>query len=152
MTAGPADTARPGVRRLADLSIGMTSHCDALIDERVVAAYAELCGDHNPIHEDAQYAQSTRFGRPAAHGLLVASYVQTALTELVAPGGVSVSYSISLRAPVHIGTRIRAEVTCTQLDHDRGRAAFSFTVTPLDTDALAVAGEAVVAFRKERTE
>lgn len=72
-------------------------------------------GDHNPIHEDADYAAGTRFGRPVAHGMLVAGYVQTALTRLVAPGGLSTSYQFDLLAPAFEGAAITAQAVCAQL-------------------------------------
>ena len=33
-----------------------------------VAAYALLAGDSNPMHQDPEFARSTRFGRPIASG------------------------------------------------------------------------------------
>ena len=33
-----------------------------------VAAYARAVGDSNPVHHDADFARSTRFGRPIASG------------------------------------------------------------------------------------
>jgi hypothetical protein len=38
-----------------------------------VRLFSELSLDTNPIHLDSAYAATTRFGRPIAHGLLVAS-------------------------------------------------------------------------------
>jgi len=36
--------------------------------------FAEMTGDAHPIHYDPDYAARTRFGRPVAHGLLVAGF------------------------------------------------------------------------------
>jgi hypothetical protein len=36
-----------------------------------------VSGDHNPIHLDRAYAATTTFGRPIAHGMLVASMFST---------------------------------------------------------------------------
>ncbi|XVQ06874.1 MaoC/PaaZ C-terminal domain-containing protein [Spirillospora sp. CA-255316] len=127
----------------------MTSAHEATVDHQAVADYARLCGDHNPVHFDAGYASTTRFGRPVAHGLLVASYVQTALTALVAPGGVSVDYRFSLRAPVPVGSRVTARATCAKLDPARGRAAFTLAIIIDPHGTLALTGEAVIAFPRE---
>jgi 3-hydroxybutyryl-CoA dehydratase len=35
--------------------------------------FSALTGDVHPIHYDAEYAKATRFGKPLAHGLLLAS-------------------------------------------------------------------------------
>jgi 3-hydroxybutyryl-CoA dehydratase len=34
-----------------------------------VLSFAALTGDRHPLHYDAQYARTTRFGRPVVHGL-----------------------------------------------------------------------------------
>ncbi|HEX9105835.1 MAG TPA: MaoC/PaaZ C-terminal domain-containing protein, partial [Longimicrobiales bacterium] len=36
-----------------------------------IRAFAEVSGDHNPLHLDEEYAASGPFGRRIAHGLLV---------------------------------------------------------------------------------
>lgn len=46
--------------------------------------FAGLTGDNHPLHYDVEYSRRTRFGRPVAHGLLLAS--MTALgAGLLAP-------------------------------------------------------------------
>ncbi|MFQ3594220.1 MAG: MaoC/PaaZ C-terminal domain-containing protein [Gemmataceae bacterium] len=49
------------------LSLGRT------VTQADVVAFAGLSGDFNPIHVDHVHAQSTAYGRPIAHGLLVLS-------------------------------------------------------------------------------
>jgi len=136
--------------RLADLTVDMTAAYEATVSAETVSEYASLTGDHNPIHESDEYASGTRFGQPIAHGLLVASYVQTALTKLVSPGGVSTGYQFKLLAPVFVGSRVEARATCTAVDLDRRRATFSITVTTPPEAHVAVMGTATVAFPRER--
>lgn len=45
-------------------------------------AFAQVTGDAHPIHYDADYAARTRFGKPLAHGLLVAAYSALGATPL----------------------------------------------------------------------
>ena len=40
-----------------------------------VSRFAQLTGDFNPLHLDADYASESPFGRPIAHGLLGLSFV-----------------------------------------------------------------------------
>ncbi|GIW86784.1 MAG: monoamine oxidase [Isosphaeraceae bacterium] len=40
------------------------------ITQADVVAFAGISGDFNPIHMDHEFAQSTPFGKPIAHGLL----------------------------------------------------------------------------------
>ncbi|MBS1695072.1 MAG: hypothetical protein JST91_22925 [Actinobacteria bacterium] len=136
------------VRVLGDIAVGDTATHTATVDAAAIAAYAALSGDHNPIHEDTAYAATTAFGRPVGHGLLVAGYVQTALTELVAPGGVSTSYHIDLHAPTYEGTTVTAQATCVELNPVTRRATFAITVVDDITRTTLISGSAVVAFPK----
>lgn len=43
------------------------------LDREAFRAFAALTGDAHPIHYDPDYAARTRFGRPVAHGLLLAA-------------------------------------------------------------------------------
>jgi 3-hydroxybutyryl-CoA dehydratase len=136
------------LRTFADMKVGATSSHSTTIRPDAISAYAALTGDHNPIHEDAEYAALTRFGRPVAHGLLVGGYVQTALTKLVAPGGVSTSYQFDLLAPAFAGATITAHAACARLDSVTRRATFTITVVDDETSATLISGTAVVAFPK----
>jgi len=51
-----------------------TSHTRT-VTESDVSDFAGLTGDHDPLHMDHEYARSTPFGRPIAHGLLGLSFV-----------------------------------------------------------------------------
>lgn len=136
------------LRTVDQMTIGATaSHC-ATIDAEMITAYAAMTGDHNPIHEDTAYAERTRFSRPVAHGLLVGGFIQTALTKLVAPGGVSTRYAIDLVAPTFVGATITASATCTDLDLVSRRATFAITVLDDETRTKLISGTAVVAFPK----
>lgn len=136
------------VKTFHNMELGASAEHTAIIDAGTIRAYAQICGDHNPIHEDAEYAANTRFERPVAHGMLVAGYVQTALTELVAPGGVSTSYQFDLLAPAFEGASVTAQAVCAHLDPVTHRATFTITVVDDTTRKQLISGSAVVAFPK----
>lgn len=50
-----------------------------LIDQARVNAYADAARDHNPIHLDPEFAATTQFGQPIAHGMLVLALVSEAM-------------------------------------------------------------------------
>jgi acyl dehydratase len=48
---------------------------DRAIQDSDIEAFAQLTGDHNPLHLDEEFASQTPFRRPIAHGLLGMSFV-----------------------------------------------------------------------------
>lgn len=59
-----------------ELEIGKTwSSSSRTITEADVVNFANSTGDHNPLHTDHEYAKSSHFRQPIAHGLLGLSWV-----------------------------------------------------------------------------
>ena len=54
------------------------------ISQADVLAFAALTGDAHPIHYDAEYAKTTRFGRPIVHGLHLMSLTALGASPLSA--------------------------------------------------------------------
>jgi acyl dehydratase len=78
-----------------------------------VRAFAELTGDHNPLHFDEDFAGRTRFGRLVVQGGLTTGLLHALVAmDLPGPGSVFLSQSWKFTAPVFIGDSItaRAEV------------------------------------------
>lgn len=72
--------------------------------------FADLTGDHNPVHVDERYAVRSGLGRRVVHGMLTASYVSTLIgTVLPGPGALWMSERFNFRAPVRVDDRIRIE-------------------------------------------
>ena len=57
-----------------DFEVGATfSTAARTITEADVVAFCGVSGDFNPLHTDREFAKTTPFGEPIAHGLLVLS-------------------------------------------------------------------------------
>ncbi|MYD36923.1 MAG: MaoC family dehydratase [Dehalococcoidia bacterium] len=52
------------------------------VTQERIAAYAEASGDHNPVHLDADFAATTRFGGTIAHGMILFGYMSEALSQV----------------------------------------------------------------------
>jgi acyl dehydratase len=93
------------------LSVGQRAHRQLTLTDRHVALYADLTGDHNPLHFDAGFAKRT--GK--LDGLIVQGGLTTGLlhalvaTDLPGPGTVFLSQNWKFTAPVYIGDTISAE-------------------------------------------
>lgn len=79
------------------------------ITEADIVNFAGLSGDFNPIHTDHEYARSTPFRRPVAHGLLIWA-VSSGLGAFAPPMRTLAFLGIRdwhFRNPVYIGDTIR---------------------------------------------
>jgi 3-hydroxybutyryl-CoA dehydratase len=57
------------------------------VTAELIADFARVTGDHDPIHVDPEYAATTEFGRVIAHGALMVGFMSTAssiLSETIA--------------------------------------------------------------------
>ena len=59
--------------------IGEEAKTTRVFSQEDVERFAELSGDHNPIHLDNTYAQSSFFQGRIVHGMLVASLISSIL-------------------------------------------------------------------------
>ena len=75
-----------------------------------VRAFADLVGDHNPVHLDPEFARTTKYGAPICHGMLVASFISGCLVEAFGQGTVYVEQLVRFRRPVPVGSRIRVQL------------------------------------------
>ena len=49
------------------------------VTQQRIAAYADVSGDHNPIHLDPEFAAGTQFGGVVAHGMLLYGFLCDAM-------------------------------------------------------------------------
>ncbi|RWI88918.1 MaoC/PaaZ C-terminal domain-containing protein [Mesorhizobium sp.] len=73
-----------------------------------VLQFADLTGDHEPIHVDEVFARSTPFGERLVHGvLLLGLMADRLLTATHAPPNVSYGYDrVRFMRPVPVGSRV----------------------------------------------
>lgn len=76
-----------------------------------VARFAELVGDHNSIHLDAEAAARTRFGRLIVHGMFVGGLISAVIgEELPGFGSIYLGQTLRFEAPVYVGETVTASV------------------------------------------
>ncbi|HZW52388.1 MAG TPA: MaoC family dehydratase [Candidatus Elarobacter sp.] len=102
--------------------VGDRSTFSKTITEADILLFAAVSGDNYPLHVDAEYAKTTRFGQRAAHGMLTASLLSTVIGLLLQkPGGIYVEQSIRFRRPVFAGDTLTATAEVTELIPERRR-------------------------------
>ena len=128
---------------LEDLDEGMTVSIEQTVSREDVAGFGEATGDFNPLHFDAEFAATTVFGAPIAHGILSAGYISAVIgTRLPGPGTIYLSQQLMFRSPVRIGDTGTARVTVAAVDRDRRRVRLETTC--LVGDEVVLEGEALV--------
>jgi 3-hydroxybutyryl-CoA dehydratase len=131
------------------LRVGEMAEFSKTITDEDVNAFADLTGDHNPVHLDDNYASGTRFGRRIAHGMLTASLISSVLANrLPGEGTVYLSQSLKFVAPVYLDDTVTARVTVTGIREDKPIATLE-TVCVNQRGETLLTGEAVVLFSIE---
>lgn len=101
--------------KFSELVLGQTASQTIHITPEMVAAFADVTGDHNPLHTDPAYAEP-RFGGVIAHGVLLVGFFSALLaTQLPGPGAVARALNVRFRAPARPGDEIRIEVQIVEL-------------------------------------
>lgn len=120
------------------LNAGDSAEITKTIGEADIVAFAEVTGDHNPVHLDESFAQKTRFGRRIAHGMLTASLISAVLAnKLPGQGSVYLGQTLQFVAPVFPGDEVTARVTVTAVRNDK-------PIVKLETICVNQRGETVI--------
>lgn len=108
-----------------DLAVGQEASLSNTVTEKDIAVFAEVSGDRNPVHVDAEYAAGTIFGERIAHGMLSAAYISAVFgMELPGPGAIYISQTMAFKAPVKIGDTVVTTVKLVELLPEKKRARF----------------------------
>jgi 3-hydroxybutyryl-CoA dehydratase len=93
----------------AVLSVGDYAAASRVMRAADVQAFGELAGDMNPLHFDADFASTSRFGRPIVHGMLYAT-IFNAIIAASMPGAVHISQTFEFKQPVFVGDEVTARL------------------------------------------
>ncbi len=92
------------------LEVGQSFKVNRVLTMEDVQMFADLTGDDNPIHVDAEYASATRFGGPIVHGIFLLGIISKALgRDFPGPGCVAVSIQAKFLRPVPVVSEITVE-------------------------------------------
>jgi 3-hydroxybutyryl-CoA dehydratase len=127
-----------------DIKIGDKFSTERHVTDEIIRKFADVSGDYNPIHLDAEFAKTTRFGRRIAHGMLSGAFISAVLGyEFKERKIVYLSQTMRFTAPVFIGDTVTASGTVTAIREDRGIITLETVCTNQDGITL-VTGEAKV--------
>ena len=128
-------------------SVGDSAEITRTIEQADILAFADVTGDHNPVHVDEAFAQTTRFGRTIAHGMLSASLISAVLAnKLPGAGSIYLGQTLQFVAPVFPGDEITARVTVKEIREGKPIMKLE-TVCINQRDEVVIRGEATVLSR-----
>jgi 3-hydroxybutyryl-CoA dehydratase len=104
-----------------------------------VQRFAEIVGDLNPVHLDAEFAANSFFKKRIVHGAFLAGLISKVLgMDFPGMGTVYISQNTIFKRPVYVDTTVSVEVKVTQVIEEKRRLV-------LDTNILNSNGEVCVA-------
>ena len=126
-----------------DLELGMEASYTRTVTEADIGAFAEVSGDKNPVHLDADYAAKIDVqGAHRPRHALGRLYLAVFGMEMPGPGAIYISQTLNFKAPVKIGDKVVAKVKVVQLFPEKRRALFECVC--LVGDKPVVTGEAML--------
>ena len=129
---------------MTQLTVGNHASRTMTITDETIRTFADLSGDHNPVHLDDAYAAGTRFGRRIAHGMIAAGLISATLAnDLPGPGTVYLGQTLQFKAPVFPGDTITATVEVKSVRPDKPIVVLT-TVCINQDGARVLEGEATV--------
>lgn len=125
-------------------AIGATARRIRAITPELVGQFSVISEDTNPIHLDDAFAQTTRFGRRIAHGMLAGALISAVIgNDLPGKGAIYLGQTLRFAAPVYLGDTITTTVAVTAVRPEKRILTLATTCVNQD-GATVVTGEATV--------
>lgn len=102
------------------LKIGDTFTFEKEMTDELIRQFADISGDHNPLHLDEDFAKDTRFGKRIAHGMLTSSFISAVLGyKLSVRKIVYLGQTLKFKHPTFIGDVVTAKATVRSIREDK---------------------------------
>lgn len=93
------------------IEVGQKATIERVVSDKDILLFAAVSGDNNPIHLDANYAATTQFKQPIAHGMLSGAFISAAMAcHLPGPGCIYLTQTLEFLRPVYVGDCLRIEI------------------------------------------
>ena len=125
-------------------SVGQSAQRSLAVTAESAELFAQLSGDRNPIHFDAEWSGRTRFARLMAQGGIATGLLHALVAmDLPGPGTAFMEQRWQFPAPVYIGDTITAHGEITGSTRKKPIAKMDFRVVNQDGEPV-LTGEATV--------
>lgn len=107
------------------------------VTQEMLRNYAAASGDFNPIHIDPDFAATTPFERPIAHGMLLLAYIMEMLTTTFGADWItSGQLKVRFRKPAFVDGSVTAWGTVKKVDATSGSLQITVGCRDEDGDDL----------------
>jgi 3-hydroxybutyryl-CoA dehydratase len=131
------------------IQIGDVFTLDFTFTQQQVDLYAQVSGDINPLHIDAEAGKASIFGRNIIHGHLSASVFTRIFGVLLhADGHIYMKQNTTFLKPMFVDTNYQAVVTVKEIFADKNRVLYETKVIDPATGDTTITGEALLMNKK----
>ena len=124
------------------LTVGQTATRSLTLTQKHVDMYAEMTGDYNPLHFDADFAAKTKFGGLIVQGGLTTGILNALVAmDMPGPGTVFLSHDFKFTGPVYIGDTITAAAEVLKVHPEKPVTQLQIEITRQTGDSV-LEGEA----------
>ena len=132
------------------LTLGQILTHEFIFTQAQVNSFAEVSGDNNPIHLDAEYAATTAFKKPIIHGIFSASIFSKYFgTIMPAEGTIYLKQSLEFLRPMYVDTHYEAIMTVKEIESAKNKATIDCKVIDKTTGKATISGEAVLMHKEK---
>ena len=117
---------------------------ERFISAEDVKRFAEVVGDLNPIHLDAEFAEKSFFKKRIVHGAFLGGLISKVLgMDFPGQGTVYISQNSVFKRPVYVDTTVTVEVKVTQVIAEKRRLVLETNVLN-DKGEICLTGSAAI--------
>ncbi len=113
------------------------------VTKQRILAYADLTGDHTPVHVDEEYAKASHFGGLVAHGLMglsIADGLKTQCEYRFLPG-MSLGWTWDFLLPIRVDDVLHVKMRVGAMRASKSKPGWGIVVLP--SELINQKGEAV---------
>ena len=129
---------------IKELTVGQSYEKSFAITAELIERFAEVTGDHNPIHLDEDYAGKSLFKRRVAQGMLQAGLLSGILgCHFPGVGTIYLYQTLKFIKPVFINDQITLSLTVLEIISEKNRVRLETLFTNQNGETV-ITGEALV--------
>lgn len=129
---------------IKELTVGQSYETSFAITAELIERFAEVTGDHNPIHLDEEYAGKSIFKKRVAQGMLQAGLLSGTLgCHFPGVGTIYLSQTLKFIKPVFINDQITLRLKILEIISEKNRVRLETRFSNQKGEAV-IAGEALV--------